>query len=127
MAGAMDAVPREYQENWRKKAADLLSYAGIQTLNPCRRPHDCDLTYKEIFNLDLQDVRNCDLMLVDNRKGIKTYGTPCEVFYASYVLKKPVIGWYGDESPFGVFQDVLIDRQFPTVEEAVDHIIAFYT
>ena len=126
LAGPMDFVSKEEQTCWRDKASTLLNVLGVETLNPCRRPHDCGLNNKEIFNLDMQDVRDCDLMLVDNRPQLKSFGTPCEVFYMSYILKKPVIGWHGSEEPFGIFQDVLIDKQFPSVEEAIDHIVCFY-
>jgi nucleoside 2-deoxyribosyltransferase len=130
LAGPMDFATQEQQVCWRNEATKLLRDFAIETLDPCRRPHTADLNFKEIFNLDMVDVVSSDVMLVDCRDlKIFSFGTPCEVFYANYILKKPVIGWYTPETkPEGtrVFQTVLIDRTFDSLEKAVDHIGVFY-
>lgn len=130
LAGPMDFATEEQQYAWRKQATNKLLKHGMDTLDPTRRPHDCDLNIKEIFKLDLKDIEECELVLADCRQlNIPTFGTSCEVFYASYILKKPVIGWYDEhEPPSGksVFQEVLYDRKFGSLNKALDHIIKFY-
>jgi nucleoside 2-deoxyribosyltransferase len=130
LAGPMDFVSEKEQTGWRNKATELFNIHEIKALDPCRRPHSADLSPREIFNLDLVDIDNSDLILVDCRNmGVPQFGTPCEVFYMNHVLKRPVIGWYDEgrePSKKGIFQQVLIDRKFPSLEEACDHIIGYY-
>ena len=129
LAGPMDFATDEQMTGWRKESYRFLGL-DFEILDPVRRPHTCNLTDKEIFNLDMIDVRNSDILLVDCRDlGICSFGTPCEVFYAAYILNKPVIGWYDKEtkpSGKGVFQNALIDRRFESLSEALTHILRFY-
>jgi len=126
----MDFASDEQQLGWRHQCLELFANSEVKLLDPTRRPHDCGLTSKEIFQLDIIDVKQCDLVLVDNRNlGIPVFGTPCEVFYASHILGKPVIAWHDKDHAYkksGVFQDVLFTREFESLEEAADHIRAFY-
>lgn len=129
LAGPMDFVSNTEQTSWRNIAKEKLS-SNFIILDPCRRPHTSDLNAKEIFNLDMEDVNNADLLLVDCRHhGVPTFGTPCEVFYASYVLKKPVIGWHDTEKPMsgkGIFQQILIDRVFASLQQSLEHLTRYY-
>ena len=130
LAGAMDYATAEHQTAWRIQATDLLRDFGVKTFDPCRRPHGTDLNPKEIFNLDLKELNNSDIVLYDYRNNdIKQFGSPCELMYFSYVLKRPVLAWYDKDFPHereGIFQQVLIDRKFPSLEEACDHITTYY-
>ena len=130
LAGPMDFVSEQNMTKWRDTATKKLQPYGYKTLDPVRRPHHHKLTNKEIFNLDMIDIKDSDLLLVDCRDlKVPTFGTPCEVFYASYILKKPVIGWYDAKTdPFenSVFQSVLFDRRFDSLSNALSHIVEFY-
>lgn len=130
LAGPMDFLGQKEQTDWRNKAKDFFAYYNVKTLDPCRRPHSADLTPKEIFNLDLKDIDESDMLLVDYRNhGVPQFGTPCEVFYMNHILKRPVIGWYDEDNPpskKGIFQQVLIDRAFPSLDDACDHIMGYY-
>jgi hypothetical protein len=129
LAGPMDYVTSDQQNNWRLKATKELSDCFV-VLNPCRRPHGCDLNAKEIFKLDIEDVTDSQLLLVDCRNhGVTTFGTPCEIYEASYNQHKPVIGWYDEDNPpssKGIFQQVLIDRMFDSLDKAVLHLRQYY-
>ena len=130
LAGPMDAVTKEQQTGWRETCKMLVHDHDIKVLDPCRRSHEDDLTHREIFELDMLDVEECDLIVADCRDYKKpTFGTPCEIFYASYILKKPVIGWYDFEykpTNIRVFQDALLTREFDNLYLAVDHVLDFY-
>ena len=133
----MDSVRDEpsIMTGWRNKTKDFFAENGgsIEILDPCRRPHseDCTLSDKEIFELDMIDVKRSDLLLADCRlhEGRSQFGTPCEIISASYFWNKPVIGWYNKDEGYrekSVFQNVLISNMFPSLEEALEHILDFY-
>ena len=135
LAGPMDAVKDKSDMcAWRDQAKDFLAenYSSLNVLDPVRRPHssECTLTDKEIVELDLADVEKARLLLVDCRDlGIPVYGTPIEVFYCNRILGKPTIGWYDKEHGYrenSVFQNVFITNMFPSLEEALEHIVDFY-
>jgi len=129
LAGPMDQVSAETMMGWRGLVADylkpLIDDGMVKLLDPTRRPHQNTLTFKEIYNLDLMDVRNCDMILADTRYSPReTWGTSAEIFYASEILRKPVIGWKGSD-PCGfrrVFLDVMVWKQFEDLQEAVNHL-----
>jgi len=130
-AGPMDFASPEQQYGWRNELKGML--AGFaKVLDPTRRPHESDLTSKEVFDLDMLDINNSDIMIVDGRAlNIPTFGTPSEVFYGSYIRRIPVIAWYdSDNAPDlnrkRVFQEALYTREFDSLESAVDHIKAYY-
>lgn len=132
-AGIIDSVidQPEIMEGWRNQTMDYFSMYNVKVLNPTRRPHTADLNDKEIFNLDLKDINESDIILADCRlhQGKAQFGTPVELFYMNYILKRPVIGWYNGEEGYrdrSVFQNVLVDRFFPSLEEALDHISTYY-
>jgi len=126
LVGPMDNVSQEYQKGWRNRSTEYLNAWEIGTFDPTRRPHSDDLSEKEIYALDLIDMKNSDLILVDLR--MPSWGTAMEIMYAYEVLKLPIIGWDDSEvTTFSVFLDVTVTRAFKTLDEALDHITRFYT
>ncbi len=80
---------------WRKRAKELLS-DHFRTLDPMRRnfvDRQVD-SANEIVEFDLQDIRDCDIVLVNYCKA--SIGTSMEVFYAAHDLGKFVVAF----SPF---------------------------
>ena len=124
----MDNLSKEYQTNWRNKATEYFGMSDIKTLDPCRRPHDADLSAREIYELDLKDVKNSDLIFADTRPIDRpSWGTAMEIMYAHEVLHIPVIGWHeGGVDGRRIFLDAVMSRQFGSMKEAMDHIVAFY-
>ena len=80
----MDSATAEYQAGWRNKTKEYFSNHEVICLDPCRRPHVENLTPKEIFNLDVKDLHDSDLLLYDYRNdGIPQFGSPSEIMYFS--------------------------------------------
>jgi len=133
LAGPMDYVDKETQCGWRRQCHEYFDdiYGNVKLLDPTRRTHEDDLSEREILTLDMWDVTQSDLLLVDAREfNAPSFGTACEVFYASYVLKKPVIGWYNEENKptkRRIFQNALFTRQFESLDDALQHIGSYYS
>ncbi len=128
LAGPMEHVSVEDAKGWRDIATDLLQQADQKVLDPTRRVHAFQSKYmKRIFELDLRDIQESDLILVnlDNPK-IAKHGTSMEVFYASYVLRKPVVAFKADASTIHPFFESLVTEWRSTVDKACDTIITEY-
>ncbi len=129
LCGPMDFVTTEHQKSWREEAKEYVKSGCFEFLDPTCRPHDGDLTFEEIVEEDLKDIKDSDIILAEvNEIGVPVFGTTCEIFYASYVLKKPVIGWYNKERKEGkrIFQTVLLEKEFPSLYEALDYLMESY-
>ena len=128
LAGPMEHVSKEDAEGWRSIAERLLHSAEVNTLNPCRRVHNFETRYmKRIFELDLRDIQESDLILVNlNDPKVAKHGTSMEVFYASYVLRKPVVAFKKEADSIHPFFESLVTEWRSTVEKACDTIIGDY-
>jgi nucleoside 2-deoxyribosyltransferase len=127
LAGPMDRVSGEEMNQWRSRCHDyFVLQENVKLLDPTRREHEYEMTCKEIFIDDLEDVKNSDIILVDTRPNKLQFGTPCEVFYASHILGKKVFGWFDeDDNPnryTRIFQEVLLTNEFSGLEKALEHI-----
>lgn len=128
----MDDATVLEQTGWRNKILDYFSvYSSVKIINPTRRPHGSDLTDKEVFNLDIKDLNESSLAIMDCRlhENKKQFGSPAEAMYFSYVLKRPILGWYNKDEGYNegsIFQNVLVDRFFGDLDELLDHITTYY-
>lgn len=135
LAGSMEQVSLSEAKGWRDLATSLFNDYNssfgqeiISVLNPCRRVHSFEPRYmKRIFELDMRDINECDLILanLDNPKVAK-HGTAMEVFYASYVLRKPVVAFKADASTIHPFFESLVTEWRSTVDKACETIINEY-
>jgi len=128
LAGSMEMVTKEEATGWRTKAELALWRAEVNTLNPCRRIHNFDKRYmKRIFELDLRDIQESDIILVNlDKPEVAKHGTAMEVFYASYVLRKPVVAFKADASIIHPFFESLVTEWRSDVDKACDTIISEY-
>jgi len=132
LAGPMDQVDHATMTDWREQVKSLFESEVedglVKLLDPCRRPHTDDLNMDEVFNLDLLDVKNSDIMLVDIRyMPRETWGTASEIFYAYKVLEIPIIGWsHGDVLQKRLFLNKMVTHQFNVLSDATDHIKTWY-
>jgi nucleoside 2-deoxyribosyltransferase len=128
LAGPMEHVSLEDAQGWRTKAEIMLWRNEVITLNPCRRVHNFDKRYmKRIFELDLRDIQESDIILVNlDKPEIAKHGTAMEVFYASYVLRKPVVAFKADASVIHPFFESLVTEWRSDVEKACDTILSEY-
>ena len=127
LAGPMEHVSTEEAKGWRSTATHLLAHSS-NILNPCRRIHAFQPKYmKRIFELDLRDIRESDLILANlNNPAIPKHGTAMEVFYAAYVLKIPVVAFKEDNTTIHPFFESLVTEWRSSVDKACDTILAEY-
>ena len=127
-AGSMEHVSPEEAQGWRDIATSKLKFAGCKVLNPTRRVHNFEQRYmRRIFELDLRDIQESDIILVNlDNPTIAKHGTAMEVFYASYVLRKPVVAFKADSSTIHPFFESLVTEWRSSVEKACETIIEEY-
>lgn len=127
LAGPMEHVSLDNAAGWRNTAKALLS-DHYETLDPCRRLHNYEKRYmKRIFELDLRDIRECDIVLVNlNDPKLAKHGTAMEVFYASYVLGKPVVAFKEEADIIHPFFESLVTEWRSTVDKACETLIEEY-
>jgi len=111
---------------WRNRAKELLAHDFI-LLDPMRRnfkDREVD-SANEIVDFDLQDVRECDIILVNYNKA--SIGTAMEVFYASHDLGKFVVAFspfsFKDSSPWMVR---FCTKILPSLDEATQYILEHF-
>jgi nucleoside 2-deoxyribosyltransferase len=128
LAGPMENVSDDEAQEWRIVANDCLSPAGIICLDPTRRRHNFEQKYmKRIFELDMIDLRDCDMVLVNlNNDKLAKHGTAMEVFYASYVLRKPVVAFKNEFTRYHPFFESLVTEWRSDVRKACDTIVSQY-
>ena len=129
LAGPMENVTYGEMIEWRYVATNLLAAADIQCLDPTRRRHSGEQRHmRRIFEMDLKDIRACDLVLVNlNNDVLPKHGTAIEVFYANYVCRKPVIAFKETLTKYHPFFESLVTEWRSTVFKACDTIKAEYT
>lgn len=128
LAGPMEHVSKEEALGWRFKATSLLNFADVNVLDPTRRVHNFEPRYmKRIFELDLRDIQESDIILVNlDKPEVAKHGTAMEVFYASYVLRKPVVAFKADASIIHPFFESLVTEWRSDVDKACESIIEEY-
>ena len=129
LCGPMEAVSAEDAREWREVAKGILHAAGLKTLDPCRRKHSFEpREMKRIFELDLRDIRESDIVLVNlNLMFDKPHhGTAQEMFYAHHVLHKPVIAFKHQFTKMHPFLECTSTEWRSTVEKACDTILSEY-
>jgi len=127
LAGPMEHVSLSESKGWRVIATSLLEN-NCKLLDPTRRVHNFDKRYmKRIFELDLRDIQESDIILANlDRPEIAKHGTAMEVFYAAYVLRKPVVAFKSDAATIHPFFESLVTEWRSDVNKACDTIIAEY-
>ena len=128
LAGPMEHVSKEDATGWRDAAKEILESMDVVTLDPTRRIHNFDKRYmKRIFELDLRDIQESDIILANlDNPTVAKHGTAIEVFYASYVLRKPVVAFKADASTVHPFFESLVTEWRSTVDKACDTILSEY-
>jgi nucleoside 2-deoxyribosyltransferase len=128
LAGSMEMVSLQEAQGWRTIAEQLLNFNEVKTLNPCRRVHNFDKRYmKRIFELDLRDIQESDIILVNlDKPEVAKHGTAMEVFYASYVLRKPIVAFKSDASTIHPFFESLVTEWRSDVNKACETILSEY-
>ena len=129
LCGPMEAISEKDARQWRDVATHLLNLADIKTLDPCRRIHNfTGREMKRIFELDLRDIRESDIVLVNLNLMFEkpSHGTAQEMFYAHHVLGKPVIAFKHEFTKMHPFLECTSTEWRSTVEKACDTNISQY-
>jgi nucleoside 2-deoxyribosyltransferase len=124
----MENVTAESAAGWRDEVKVILERDGFRTLDPCRRIHSFQQKeFKKIFELDIRDINECDIILVNlcNPKLAK-HGTAMEVFYANYILRKPVIAFKDDPTVKHPFFEQLVTEWASNAVDAAWKIVKEY-
>jgi len=122
LSGPIKDCEESESKSWRTRAKERLAGRFI-LLDPMRRDfRDNEIdSANEIVEFDLQDIRDCDLVLVNYSKP--SIGTAMEVFYAAHDLGKFVIAFspipYANCSPWMV---KFATKILPTLEDALRYI-----
>lgn len=127
-AGPMEQVSKGEAKGWRDDVTRILEMAGCKVLDPTRRLHTFQQKeFKKIFELDLRDIQESDIILVNlcDPKLAKN-GTAMEVFYANYILRKPVIAFKDDPKVKHPFFEQLVTDWASNAKDAAHKIIAEY-
>ena len=119
LAGPMENVSSKVATDWRE-AAKLILNDNFNILDPTRRLHSFQTKeFKRIFELDLRDIQESDLILVNLcDPKLAKHGTAMEVFYANYILRKPVIAFKNDPTVKHPFFEQLVTEWRSNVVEA---------
>lgn len=108
LAGPMEHVSKEDATDWREAVKNYFSHhitCNVEFLDPNRRLHNSKQSeMRRIFDLDMMDLRNCDMVLANlDRPSLAKHGTACEVFYAGYILRKPVVAFKATQEVYHPF------------------------
>jgi nucleoside 2-deoxyribosyltransferase len=128
LCGPIEAIPLAEANSWRKHATNLLSDA-CNVLDPCRRLHSFERSQmKMIFELDLRDIRESDIILVnlDYMFDKPSHGTAQELFYANYVLEKQVVAFKKEYTKLHPFIEQCVTTWRSDVDKACETILNQY-
>jgi nucleoside 2-deoxyribosyltransferase len=129
LAGPMENVTASEAQGWRDRAGWILKTNDFRVLDPCRRIHSFQQReFKKIFELDLRDIRESDIILVNlTDPKIAKNGTAMEVFYANFVLHKQVVGFKSDPTVKHPFFEQLVTEWFADETDAAWAIVREYS
>ena len=118
LCGPINGCTDDEATTWRNRLLEIFPNA----IDPMRRDYrgverEC---YREVVDLDKQDVRECDVVIVNYVKP--SVGTAMEVFYA-HSIGKPVIVWCGrivSLSPWLIYHSTCAVHTIEDVVKAVE-------
>ena len=111
LAGPMEHVSADDARDWREAVKAYFYHDDrVKFLDPTRRKHSgTQREMRRIFDLDMQDLRNCDMVLANLvDPTLAKHGTACEVFHAGYHLRKPVVAFKTDPLPYHPFFEACV-------------------
>ena len=126
LAGPMENVSLDLQTSWRDKAAFQLLQSGWKVLNPVHRSLKDGYNHKRIYELDMRDVRESDVILADLRRDKReAHGTAMEVQEA-YRSDIPVIGWATHDQKRHPFLEVCVTEWVIDLDVGIHILNEFY-
>ena len=126
LAGPMENVSTKEQTGWRLQIGKELTYAGWKVLDPVYRSMKDGYNHKRIYELDMRDVRESDVILADLRRGEReAHGTAMEVQEA-YRNDIPVIGYAVLDQKRHPFLEVCVTEWVTDLDKAIHILNEFY-
>lgn len=124
LAGPMENVSHKEQMGWRDLMT--LKLPEWKVLNPVHRSMKDGYNHRRIYELDVRDVRNSDVIFADLRRGEReNIGTSMEVHYA-YTLNIPVVAWAIQDQKKHPFLEVCVTEWVTDLEKGAEILNEFY-
>lgn len=124
LAGPMENVSDAEQMGWRDQMT--LGLPEWSVLNPVHRSKKDGYNHRRIYELDMRDVRNSDVVFADLRRGQReAHGTAMEVQEA-YSRNIPVIGWGVQDQKKHPFLEVCVTEWVTDLEKGIHILNEFY-
>ena len=118
LCGAIEGLDRGTAYNWRKEARAWLSDC-YKVLDPM--DNDEGMTRKEIFEADIQNVEEADIILCEmSHHNMPYIGSSMELWHA-YQLGKKIILW-GRANNEHLFLEQIVDIRLSTLAEAIYYL-----
>ena len=126
LAGPMENVSPDEQNNWRNYMSMELYPNGWNILNPVFRSMKDGYNHRRIYELDMRDVRNSDVVFADLRRGMReAHGTAMEVQEA-YSRNIPVIGFAIQDQKKHPFLEVCVTEWVTSLDQGIHILNEFY-
>ena len=126
LAGPMENVSKSEQMGWRDQMTLPLTHEGWKVLDPVHRSQKDGYNHRRIYELDMRDVRNSDVIFADLRRGEReAHGTAMEVQEA-YSRNIPVIGYAIKDQKKHPFLEVCVTEWVTDLQAGVDILNRFY-
>jgi len=124
LAGPMENVSASEQMGWRDKMTLLLPEWKV--LNPVHRSMKDGYNHRRIYELDMRDVRNSDVVFADLRRDKReAHGTAMEVQEA-YSRNIPVIGYAVLDQKKHPFLEVCVTEWVTNLNDGAHILNEFY-
>ncbi len=126
LAGPMENIDLKSMSGWRNNAARQLRMNGWKVLDPVARSLKDGYNHKRIYELDMRDVRESDVILADLRRANREcHGTSMEVQEA-YRNDIPVMGWATFQQKRHPFLEVCVTEWCVDLDVGIKVLNDFY-
>ena len=128
LCGRMSNIAPEEAKGWRNFVKySLEAYSDILVISPCDfysldHPDSTTFTQKEIREYDLQQIKNCDIILY-NLDHPDSVGSAIEASLAERLWNKPIIAFGEENHPW---IELTVTKRCKDVYDAIDYILNFY-
>lgn len=127
LAGKMENVSLDEQSDWREYVTPHLTMNGWRVLNPVQRSLKDGYNHRRIYELDMRDVRESDVVLANLvRSQSEGHGTAMEVHFA-YQNNIPVMGYATLGQKKHPFLEVCVTEWVTDLDKATKILNEFYT
>lgn len=133
LSGGMGALSFEEQSKWRRQIMDAIKFGDydyekkptfFNPVNFYNFEEKYQKTEREVFEFDLYNLRNSDLVIV-NFNDPKSIGTAMELMLAKE-RNIPIIGFGANDREIHPWLLECCTRMCSNLREVVEHVVNFY-